>query len=389
MAVASLANRIQVNTNCANNDALYGPYNSIAEAISSIPSALLNGEGARGRTIGVLEDDKVVEYWWQPEGEGYNFVKKGGGSEIVIDDTLNNESSNPIANKAVVEKFEEIEGLIGTGGGSADVTMGEAFTTNMAVGGIDSGTQIKATDTIKTIIKNMLLKLKEAFVKSNPSASISPTGGNVEYGTTVSSAFTANLIDGKFTQYTNGGSSTQDINMGCSKTSAAFQKKVGSGSYTDYTNGTSFKVDETTSIKAIVSHTASTAKPTNSDGTSTLIYPEGSKEATATYTPQFGWFFATLDTMPSSVTRATFGNYKGLITGAFNTTQSFDKKVVLLAIPSAYKLSSALSANNEEQTCNEKNITIADAGGTSRDYKLFAFEYASPLGVNVTLKITT
>lgn len=388
MAVASLANRIQVNTNCANNDALYGPYNSITEAISSIPPALLNGEGARGRTIGVLEDDKVVEYWWQPEGEGYNFVKKGGSSEIVVDDTLNNESSNPIANKAVAEKFEEIEGLIGTGGGSADVTMGETFTTNMIVGGIDSGTQIKATDTIKTIIKNMLLKLKQAFVKSNPSASISPTGGNVEYGTTVSSTFTANLIDGKFTQYTNGGTSTQDISMGCTKTSAVFQKKVGNGSYEAY-NGAEFNVNETTYIKAIVSHTASTTKPTNSDDSSTLSYPEGSKEITATYTPKFGWFFVTLDAMPESVTRQTFGSYKGLVTGAFNTTQSFDKKVVLLAIPSAYKLSSALSANNEEQTYTESNITIADVGGTGRSYKLFAFKYDAVLGVNVTLKITT
>lgn len=91
--------------------------------------------------------------------------------------------------------------------------------------------------------------------------------------------------------------------MGCTKTSAAFQKKVGSGSYTDYTNGTSFKVDENTSIKAIVSHSTSTAKPTNSDGSSTLSYPEGFKEITATYTPKFGWFFVTLDAMPESVTR--------------------------------------------------------------------------------------
>lgn len=120
-----------------------------------------------------------------------------------------------------------------------------------------------------------------------------------------------------------------------------------------------------------------------------MSYPEGSKEITATYTPQFGWFFATLDTMPSSVTREIFGNPKGLVTGAFNTTQSFDKKVVLLAIPSTYKLSSALSDSREEQTYTESNITIADAGGTSRNYKLFAFEYASPLGVNVTFKITT
>ena len=109
MAVASLANRIQVNTNCANNDALYGPYNSIAEAISSIPSALLNGEGARGRTIGVLEDGKVVEYWWQPEGDGYAFVKKGGREQIIVDNTLNNESSNPIANKAVANQFYTLE----------------------------------------------------------------------------------------------------------------------------------------------------------------------------------------------------------------------------------------------------------------------------------------
>lgn len=78
-----------------------------------------------------------------------------------------------------------------------------------------------------------------------------------------------------------------------------------------------------------------------------------------------------------------------MVTGAFNTTQSFDKKVVLLAIPSAYKLSSALSANNEEQTYTESNITIADVGGTGRSYKLFAFEYGAVLGVNVTFKITT
>lgn len=265
--------------------------------------------------------------------------------------------------------------------------MGETFITNMAVGGIESGTQIEATDAIKTLIKNILLKFKEAVVKSAPSATISPTGGDVEYGTTISNTFTANLADGKFTQYTNGGTSTQDISMGCNKTSTAFQKKVGNGSYTDYTNGTSFKVNETTAIKAIVSHSASTAKPTNSDGSSTLSYAAGSKEAIATYTPRLGWFFVTLDEMPESVTRETFGNYDGLVTGAFNTTQSFNKKVVLLAIPSEYKLSSALSANNEEQTYTESDITIADAGGTSRNYKLLAFEYASPLEVNVTLKI--
>lgn len=294
-------------------------------------------------------------------------------------------SGNQSVDHVLFRKFLREFTTESAGGG----TIEESFTTNMAIGGIASGTRIEANTKISEVLRNMLLKFKEAFVKYEPYATISPTGGNVEYGTTISQIFTANLEDGKFTQYTNGGTSQQDIDMRCSKTSTVFQKKVGSGSYTAYTNGDSFKVDATTYIKAIVSHSASTANPTNSDGSSTLIYEAGSKEATATYTPRFGWFFVTLDAMPESVTRETFGNFDGLVTGAFNTTQSFDNKVVLLAIPSGYKLSSALSANNEEQTYDKSDINIADAGGTSRDYKLFAFKYDAVLGVNVTLKITT
>ena len=293
-------------------------------------------------------------------------------------------SGNQSVDHVLFRKFLREFTTESAGGG----TMEESFTTNMAIGGIASGTRIDASTKINEVLRNMLLKFKEAIVKSEPYATISPTGGDVEYGTTIDYTFTAGFVDGKFTQYTNGGTSTEDISMGCNKTSTTFQKKVGSGSYTDYTNGNSFNVNETTTIKAIVSHSASTAKPTNSDGSSTLSYEAGSKEATATYTPRFGWFFVTLDEMPASVTRETFGNYDGLVTGAFNTTQSFNNKVVLLAIPSEYNLSSALSANNEEQTYAESNITIADAGGTSRNYKLFAFKYDAVLGVNVTLKIT-
>lgn len=294
-------------------------------------------------------------------------------------------SGNQSVDHVLFRKFLRFFANANAGGG----TMEESFTTNMAIGGIASGTTIEANTKISEVLRNMLLKFKEATVQSAPYATISPTGGDVEYGTTISQTFTVTLEDGKFTQYTNGGTSTEDISMGCGETSTVFQKKVGSGSYADYTNGDSFKVNATTSIKAIVSHSASTAKPTNSNGSSTLIYEAGRKEETATYTPRFGWFFVTLDAMPESVTRETFGNCDGLITGAFNTTQSFDNKVVLLAIPSAYKLSSALSANNEEQTYDDSNITIADAGGTGRSYKLYAFKYDAVLGVNVTLKITT
>lgn len=108
MAVASLANRVQVNTTCGNNDALYGPYTSTKEALESIPSALIDGNGAIGRTIGVIENGKVVEYWWQPVDGGYGFVKKGA-VEIVVDDELNADSTNPVQNKVITEEIGNIQ----------------------------------------------------------------------------------------------------------------------------------------------------------------------------------------------------------------------------------------------------------------------------------------
>lgn len=83
MAVANLLNRVQVNSICSNNDALYGPYDSVEEALETIPSSLL-GLDAIGRTIGVKENGKVVEYWLQPNGSSYSFEKKIGASTLGI-----------------------------------------------------------------------------------------------------------------------------------------------------------------------------------------------------------------------------------------------------------------------------------------------------------------
>jgi hypothetical protein len=120
MAVASLANRVQVNTTCSNNDALYGPYTSIDVALASIPSSLIDGEGAIGRTIGVIESGKVVEYWWQPVDGGYGFVKKVDtgtpivnqtASEVTIQPNVMNVWKDTVSNLKVT-KGDAIEGIV-------------------------------------------------------------------------------------------------------------------------------------------------------------------------------------------------------------------------------------------------------------------------------------
>lgn len=120
MAVASLANRVQVNTNCGNNDALYGPYTSIDAALDAIPSALINGEGAIGRTIGVKNGNNVVEYWWQKVGDDYGFVIKtntpivnqtASESEVTIQPNVMNVLTDSVSS-LTIKKGTDIAGIV-------------------------------------------------------------------------------------------------------------------------------------------------------------------------------------------------------------------------------------------------------------------------------------
>jgi hypothetical protein len=223
-------------------------------------------------------------------------------------------------------------------------------------------------------------------VKNNPSCSIG-TNANVEQGTTISSAHSATYTDGKFTEYYNNGNSTRDVNAQCAQGATTYTKKVGSGSEASYTNGTPFEVNETTTIKATIEYGKSAKQPTNSDGTSTVSIPASTCSASKTYTPYLGYFFKTSDT-ELVATRANFGTPTLLTGNSASTTKAFDKKYVYVAVPSAYKVASAISANNEAQSYTMTTTTIADAGGTMIDYKVYTFAYAAALGVNVTISIT-
>lgn len=104
----NLGNQITLKNKNSNIDRDYGPYEG--KTLSEI-AELLTDTIQIGKTIGVIEGGKVVEYWWQLERDGYAFVKKGGsgseeGSEIVVDDTLSLTSTNPIQNKAVANALE-------------------------------------------------------------------------------------------------------------------------------------------------------------------------------------------------------------------------------------------------------------------------------------------
>lgn len=190
----------------------------------------------------------------------------------------------------------------GGGGSEGNSFMGETFTTNTPVGGINSDTVIRANETVQSVIKRMLLTLKKAIAYS-PTCTINQASETVEYGATIKKDFDVTYKDGSFDEYD--GNTINTISAGCVSTGTSWYKKSGSSGYTSYSNGSDFTVNSVTTIKAVVSYNGSTAQPKNSDGSVTESIPYGTAEDTCTYTPKYYYFYGSANAVPTDARTAS------------------------------------------------------------------------------------
>lgn len=79
----NLGNQITLKNVNSNIDRDYGPYED--KTLTEIAD-LLKDTIQIGKTIGVIEEGKIVEYWWQKEGDGFEFVLKQNSSSSNISD---------------------------------------------------------------------------------------------------------------------------------------------------------------------------------------------------------------------------------------------------------------------------------------------------------------
>lgn len=75
----NLGNQITLKNVNSNIDRDYGPYED--KTLTEI-SELLKDTIQIGKTIGVIEKGKIVEYWWQKVTDGFEFVKKQNLDDI-------------------------------------------------------------------------------------------------------------------------------------------------------------------------------------------------------------------------------------------------------------------------------------------------------------------
>ena len=75
----NLGNQITLKNVNSNVDRDYGPYKD--KTLTEI-AELLKNTIQIGKTVGVIEEGKIVEYWWQNTGVKNEFVKKQNFDDI-------------------------------------------------------------------------------------------------------------------------------------------------------------------------------------------------------------------------------------------------------------------------------------------------------------------
>ena len=79
----NLGNQITLKNVNSNVDRDYGPYEG--KSLSEI-AELLKDTIQIGKTVGVIENGTIAEYWWQKVGDGFEFVlKQSSGPANVAD----------------------------------------------------------------------------------------------------------------------------------------------------------------------------------------------------------------------------------------------------------------------------------------------------------------
>ncbi len=266
------------------------------------------------------------------------------------------------------------------------------FTTNVAVGAVDAGTEIAAGTDVVSIVKNMLVKLKYATVFNTPSVTLRNNGtafGEYEVGTNALPSFNSTYTDGRFTTYTSP-SETTTIIAGCAKGTTTYYRgnTALEGNTDDYIlplGTTTYRVEQ--------AYDESTTTPKNSDGNnSSVSIDSGVCEASGVYRAYLRLFtgvFAGTSALPTSNYRQHLSS-GALVKAAPSMSVNFSNKVIAVAVPDTYTLVSAIEPQTGEDETpylikNGESIQIADVNGSMHDYKLYVFAYDAALGKSVNL----
>lgn len=264
-----------------------------------------------------------------------------------------------------------------------DESIDQNFTTNNTVGALTSGTTITKDMTLANLIAKMLVSVKDATWRSNPSCSLSNTGTapntSAEVGTTISTSLSCSFTDGTFNSYkADSNTQTEVINAGCTPTGPTYTK--GGAEY----SAESFVLENGDNIiTGSYTYGASTNKAKKSDHTeSSLSISAGSCNSTLKWTGYYNFYEGAVDSIPETINRT---NVNGLNKGAYKTSYStkMNKKCYMICIPKNKTIHVKDNSTNADLsgTMIKTTVSIEDAAGRAKTYYMYTCTFDAAVGL--------
>ena len=368
-------------------DALYGPWNSFEEFVHTVydedfdVSRLENWLKAiqPGLTIGIKENDVVVEYWNPEYGKG--FVKKNSDlSQDISDmeDRINSSISSLDGRITTLEgKQLNSSDVIMSGTDNTD-TSDYITVTGVTVGGLKPGDTLKKNTTVDQLLKKMLQKeinvttqLPSVKLVGYPSEQYYEIGGQV-FGT-LSYTFTDGRFKGAETGY------NYNVAAGCSVVSSTYTPRE---AYT----GTII-TEGTNTFKVEVEYSASTVIPkTNVGNNSSVKINSGTASDTKTVTGAYKvWYgnvaYSNKDRMLGVLDAQAINTLKNLTLGWVNNntnltignTSNNSDSIFCVLCPDTFELLGKQMGLPTSPVQNQNIYVYTLPNGVNVNYRLYMY----------------
>lgn len=267
-------------------------------------------------------------------------------------------SGNQSIDHVLFRKFLRFFANANAGGG----TMEESFTTNMAIGGITSGTTIEANTKISEVLRNMLF----AYIKPTPTITVSQS--TYEVGGTASPTITYKATNSSSARVTK-------IVLKKGDTTLATKDPATSGknySYEDsnVTSNTTYSIAVYDDVKGEASN--------------------NTKEVIVSF--RYKYFYGSQDGIPTNARDLT-GDFSRPSSVNMDSTKWFLYVPKSYTQPTSFKTALETYAIEDENDSNQdkkgvilkKEVTVKDAGGNDAEYYRYMMQLDNPLGSNINI----
>lgn len=155
MATFTSTGRFAPGEACANNDILYGPYTSVHEAHTSLYALEHN---AVGRTVGIIDGNNIIEYWYQGGTAEANLVPKQAQGGSSFSGSYNDLTDKPVFATVGGQRIDQGGNIPIEGGSSSPSvpTLQEHSGTAVTIAKLDGGTLHRCTDPLASLTVSAL-----------------------------------------------------------------------------------------------------------------------------------------------------------------------------------------------------------------------------------------